>query len=115
MASAVACSPLTRYLQRHTPGYSISPRHHVNCLLCCRHLHCKSQSYGVATNGAQIKDKCVICPAHKTAFDLKTGQVKGEWCPSFPSLPVVGKMSSATPLPTYQARVDEAGNVEVLC
>ena len=24
----------------------------------------------------QIVDKCVVCPAHNTAFDLKTGAVK---------------------------------------
>jgi nitrite reductase/ring-hydroxylating ferredoxin subunit len=27
----------------------------------------------------QIKEKCIVCPAHNTAFDLKTGAVKGEW------------------------------------
>jgi hypothetical protein len=40
--------------------------------------------------------------------------VKGEWCPKFPNLPLVGKMGDKKPLPTYQSRVDEAGNVEVL-
>lgn len=30
---------------------------------------------------AEVKDKCVVCPAHGTYFDLKTGEVKGEWCP----------------------------------
>ncbi len=30
---------------------------------------------------AEVKDKCVVCPAHGTFFDLKTGEVKGEWCP----------------------------------
>jgi len=29
----------------------------------------------------QVKDSCVVCPAHGTAFDLATGEVKGEWCP----------------------------------
>lgn len=104
-------------------------------------------------------DKCVVCPAHGTAFDLKTGEVKGEWCPKvsrrqpatlsataisaassssaapsrlarhhrqpapsllahalpqFPNLPLVGKLNTAKPLPTYESRVDEAGNIEVL-
>ena len=30
----------------------------------------------------QVKDKCIVCPAHGTAFDLASGDVKGEWCPS---------------------------------
>jgi hypothetical protein len=41
------------------------------------------------------------------------GEVKGEWCPGFPQLPLVGKLVDKKPLPTYQSRVDEAGNVEV--
>jgi nitrite reductase/ring-hydroxylating ferredoxin subunit len=36
---------------------------------------------------------CIVCPAHNTAFDLATGEVKGEWCPKFPQLPLVGKVS----------------------
>lgn len=32
----------------------------------------------------------------------------------FPDLPLVGKMTAAKPLPTYESRVDEAGNIEVL-
>jgi nitrite reductase/ring-hydroxylating ferredoxin subunit len=35
----------------------------------------------------QVKDKCIICPAHGSAFDLATGEVQGEWCPSERSLP----------------------------
>lgn len=31
--------------------------------------------------GSVTPDKCVVCPAHGTAFDLATGEVKGEWCP----------------------------------
>lgn len=62
----------------------------------------------------QIRDKCIVCPAHGTAFDLKTGEVKGEWCPGFPNVPLVGKVSKASPLPTYEKKVDEAGNIEVL-
>ncbi len=30
---------------------------------------------------AEIKNNCVVCPAHGTYFDLDTGAVKGEWCP----------------------------------
>lgn len=61
----------------------------------------------------QIKDGCVVCPAHNTAFSLKDGAVKGEWCPKFPQLPLVGKLGDAKPLPTFGCRVSEAGDVEV--
>lgn len=53
----------------------------------------------------KIADKCIVCPAHNTAFDLKTGEVKGEWCPSFPTLPLVGKIGDKKPLPTFQVKV----------
>jgi nitrite reductase/ring-hydroxylating ferredoxin subunit len=62
---------------------------------------------------SQIKDGCVVCPAHNTAFSLKDGAVKGEWCPKFPQLPLVGKLGDAKPLPTFGCRVSEAGDVEV--
>ncbi|KXZ43111.1 hypothetical protein GPECTOR_102g64 [Gonium pectorale] len=62
---------------------------------------------------AEIKDKCVVCPAHGTYFDLKTGAVKGEWCPKLPNLPVVGKGPGQKPLPTFQVRVSDAGEIEV--
>jgi hypothetical protein len=32
----------------------------------------------------------------------------------FPNLPLVGKLNTAKPLPVYESRVDEAGNIEVL-
>lgn len=105
----------------------------------------------------QVSDKCIVCPAHNTAFDLATGEVKGEWCPKFPTIPgvyvvfdradsylmpsstargphpththmltntrahmlpcaiaVVGKLTEKKPLPTFESRVDAAGNIEVL-
>eukprot|EP00192_Tetraselmis_astigmatica_P015490 CAMPEP_0117675650 /NCGR_PEP_ID=MMETSP0804-20121206/15728_1 /TAXON_ID=1074897 /ORGANISM="Tetraselmis astigmatica, Strain CCMP880" /LENGTH=151 /DNA_ID=CAMNT_0005484687 /DNA_START=8 /DNA_END=464 /DNA_ORIENTATION=- len=61
---------------------------------------------------AEIKDKCVVCPAHGTAFDLATGDVKGEWCPSLPNLPIVGKGPKQKPLPAYPCRV-EGDDIEV--
>jgi len=32
----------------------------------------------------------------------------------FPTLPLVGKLNAEKPLPVYESRVDEAGNIEVL-
>ncbi|GFR50060.1 hypothetical protein Agub_g12202 [Astrephomene gubernaculifera] len=63
---------------------------------------------------AEVKDRCVVCPAHGTYFDLETGAVEGEWCPKLPNLPLVGKGPGAKPLPTFQVRVSEAGDIEVL-
>jgi len=34
-------------------------------------------------------EDCIVCPLHRTAFALKSGDVRGEWCP-YP--PVVGKL-----------------------
>eukprot|EP00854_Cymbomonas_tetramitiformis_P002745 gene2745-3524_t len=63
---------------------------------------------------AKISDKCVVCPAHGTSFDLATGDVKGEWCPKLPNLPLVGKGPKEAPLPTFESRVGENGEIEVL-
>lgn len=62
----------------------------------------------------QIKDGKIFCPAHGSAFDLASGAPKGEWCPKMPNLPFVGKMGDPAPLPTFESRVDGAGNIEVL-
>lgn len=34
-------------------------------------------------------------------------------CPKFPELPLVGKLTSPKPQPTFEVRVDDAGNIEV--
>lgn len=57
-------------------------------------------------------DGCIECPFHKTQFKLDTGEVIGEWAPSFPSLPFVGK-GDAKPLPVYSVRETEEGDIEV--
>ena len=61
----------------------------------------------------QVKDKCTVGPAHGTAFRLDNGQVEGAWCPSFPDLPLVGKMTPEKPLETYESRVGDADVIEV--
>ena len=30
---------------------------------------------------------CIVCPVHRTAFEIQSGQVRGEWCP-YP--PIIG-------------------------
>jgi nitrite reductase/ring-hydroxylating ferredoxin subunit len=51
-------------------------------------------------------EDCIVCPLHRTAFALESGQVRGEWCP-YP--PVVGKLTSfvkdPTPVATFDVRV----------
>lgn len=61
----------------------------------------------------QVRDSCIVCPAHDTAFELATGEVKGDWCPKFPQLPLVGKMTDKKPLPTYKVQVEEDGTIKV--
>ncbi|KIZ07600.1 hypothetical protein MNEG_0347 [Monoraphidium neglectum] len=78
----------------------------------CSHLGLPLQGK-TALFTATIKDSCVVCPAHNTAFELASGEVKGEWCPKFPNLPVVGKLSEKKPLPVFKVRVSEGGDVEV--
>ncbi|KAG2425626.1 hypothetical protein HYH02_014998 [Chlamydomonas schloesseri] len=78
----------------------------------CSHLGLPIQGK-TALFTAEVKDKCVICPAHGTAFDVKTGEVKGEWCPKLPNLPLVGKGPGKKPLPVFQVRVSDSGDIEV--
>mmetsp|Transcript_10053 Transcript_10053/g.30708 ORF Transcript_10053/g.30708 Transcript_10053/m.30708 type:complete len:151 (+) Transcript_10053:60-512(+) len=70
----------------------------------CSHL-------GLPLEGKVLKAKYtddgnVICSAHQTEFDLKTGEVVGEWCPKMPNLPFVGKMKQEQPLKTYEVKMD---------
>jgi nitrite reductase/ring-hydroxylating ferredoxin subunit len=36
---------------------------------------------------------CIVCPVHRTAFEIQSGDVRGEWCP-YP--PVIGKVMGFT-------------------
>ncbi|MBD2392349.1 Rieske (2Fe-2S) protein [Aphanizomenon flos-aquae NRERC-008] len=58
----------------------------------------------------KIEAGSLVCPFHRSAFDLNNGEVK-TWCP-FP--PVVGKLlsmgSSEKTLPIYPLKVEE-GNI----
>ncbi len=64
------------------------------------------------TKGKITSDCAIVCPWHRSSFDLETGNPK-EWTP-FP--PVIGKvmgmMSSEKPLSVYPTRI-EAGKIMV--
>ncbi len=50
----------------------------------CPHLGLSMQGKTALLSAKVTPDCCIVCPAHNTAFDLATGEVKGEWCPGFP-------------------------------
>ncbi|MDX9952484.1 MAG: Rieske (2Fe-2S) protein [Anaerolineae bacterium] len=72
----------------------------------------KCPHMGAPLKRAKIEAGALVCPVHRSAFDLQTGDAK-EWTP-WP--PVVGKLMGAISgekaLPTYPTRIEE-GNVWV--
>merc|ERR1712146_151064 len=56
----------------------------------------------------------IVCPLHRSAFDLKTGKLVGPWCPAPPLVgPLTGKLKSPRELQTFQAR-KQGDKVQVL-
>lgn len=57
--------------------------------------------------GKVTEDGALICPWHRTAFDLRTGSVK-EWTPWPPGVgKVLGMVSPEKALPVFGVRVQE--------
>ncbi len=58
-------------------------------------------------------EDCIVCPLHRTAFALNSGEVRGEWCP-YP--PVIGALMGTVKEPTsaavFQVRT-RGKNIEV--
>jgi nitrite reductase/ring-hydroxylating ferredoxin subunit len=58
-------------------------------------------------------EDCIVCPLHKTAFALASGEVRGEWCPYPPVIgKVMGVIKSKSSLPTFDVRT-RGKNIEV--
>lgn len=59
------------------------------------------------TKGILTDDCAIICPFHKSAFDLKTGEVAC-WSPWPPVVgKLLGKISKEKPLKIYPTRIEQ--------
>ncbi|CEM05161.1 unnamed protein product [Vitrella brassicaformis CCMP3155] len=69
---------------------------------------------GTPLEQGEVKDGKVVCPLHRTAFSLESGEVVGDWCP-FPPLvgPLTGKLRPPQNLATFPVR-QRGRTIEVL-
>ena len=69
----------------------------------------------LSLEGGKVTSDCfIICPHHRTAFDLETGQPR-DWSPWPPGIGrVLGLISGEKPLQTYATRVTD-GDIWVRC
>ncbi len=79
--------------------------HHNNQIYAvensCPHLRLPLQKGKVTDDGA------IVCPFHRSAFDLSSGNVK-EWSPWPPGIgKVLGMVSTEKVLPVFPTRVEE--------
>ena len=53
------------------------------------------------------EDGSIVCPWHRSVFELETGNVK-EWCPWPPAVgKLLGKVSSEKNLPVFPTRIED--------
>ncbi|KAL3827527.1 hypothetical protein ACHAXA_002024 [Cyclostephanos tholiformis] len=56
---------------------------------------------------------CIVCPVHQTAFEIQSGEVRGDWCPYPPILGgIMGFMKPKSGLVKFAVRL-RGKNVEV--
>ncbi|KAL7527117.1 hypothetical protein ACHAXR_001817 [Thalassiosira sp. AJA248-18] len=76
----------------------------------------KPEMPGLKKAGDGTGDKCVdciVCPVHQTAFEIQSGQVRGEWCPYPPIIGnIMGYVKPKTDLVKFAVRL-KGKNVEV--
>jgi len=69
---------------------------------------------GTPLDQGTVEGNTIVCPLHRSAFDLKSGQLVGPWCPAPPLIgPLTGKLKSPRSLQTFQAR-KQGNKVQVL-
>jgi nitrite reductase/ring-hydroxylating ferredoxin subunit len=63
---------------------------------------------GASLEKAKVtEENTLVCPRHRSVFDLRTGKVK-EWVPWPPAIGrVLGSVSREMPLPVYPTRIDQ--------
>jgi len=65
-------------------------------------------------NGRLGEGSTIVCPLHKSAFSLSTGDVVGDWCPFPPFLGplILGNLAPPEKVVTFNVR-SKGGNIEV--
>lgn len=64
-------------------------------------------------NGRLTADGAIVCPRHRSAFDLRTGDVK-DWTPWPPAAgKLLGAVRRERALLVYRVKVEEEGKVWV--
>jgi len=70
---------------------------------------------GTPLDQGTVENGAIICPLHRSAFDLKTGKLVGPWCPAPPLIgPLTGKLKSPRSLTIFPCRSNAGGDVQVL-
>lgn len=74
----------------------------------CPHL-------GTPLDQGSLGDGTIVCPLHKSAFSLETGELVGDWCPFPPVLGplVLGKLQPPRDLAVFQVR-SRGSDIEAL-
>lgn len=69
---------------------------------------------GTPLDQGTVENGAIVCPLHRSAFDLKSGNLVGPWCPAPPLIgPLTGKLKSPRSLQVFQCRT-QGGKVQVL-
>jgi nitrite reductase/ring-hydroxylating ferredoxin subunit len=69
---------------------------------------------GTPLDQGTVEAGAIVCPLHRSAFDLKTGKLVGPWCPAPPLIgPLTGKLKSPRQLQVFQCR-NQGGKIQVL-